>query len=115
MCGLAGMRKLRTNANTNQRVPVKETTIESALVSRAAALGGHAIKWVAPGSAGVPDRIVVLPGGRIGFLELKAPGKKLDPLQVEWQVKLAALGVPVGWADSVLGVHAFLASLAKSG
>lgn len=90
---------------------MKESDIEGILVAGAAARGGHAIKWVAPGEAGVPDRIVVLPGGKVGFLELKAPGEALKPLQIEWQAKLAALGVPVGWANSALGVHAFLAAL----
>lgn len=37
-------------------------------------LGGKAYKWVSPGNPGVPDRICILPGGRVVFIEMKRPG-----------------------------------------
>ncbi len=43
--------------------------------------GGCAYKFISPGTAGMPDRIVVLPGGHIGFVELKALGRGPRPLQ----------------------------------
>ena len=46
-------------------------------------LKGRAFKFVSPGQNGVPDRIVLVPMGRIYFVETKAPGKKLRKLQ-EW-------------------------------
>ena len=61
---------------------MREKTIEAKLVTAAKRLGGLALKFVSPGFDGVPDRLVLLPGGRLAFIELKAPGKKLRPLQV---------------------------------
>lgn len=55
---------------------MREKTIEEALVKRVKALGGMAEKFTSPSKRSVPDRIVTLPGGRIIFVELKAPGKK---------------------------------------
>lgn len=77
-----------------------EKTIESHLVKRARAAGGMAIKWVAPGMAGVPDRIVFLPGGRIVFVELKAPGKKPTAIQLHVHRLLANMGADVRVIDS---------------
>lgn len=54
--------------------------------------GGMCKKWVSPGSAGVPDRIVFLPGGRSSFVELKKPGGVVSPLQKKQIKKLRALG-----------------------
>lgn len=54
---------------------MKEKQIEQKLVRMAAAKGGVALKFVSPGCDGVPDRLVLFPGGKTGFVELKAPGK----------------------------------------
>jgi hypothetical protein len=57
------------------------------------ALDGKCLKWVCPGWRGVPDRIILLPGGRIYFVETKRPkGGKLEPLQIKWQEWLTKLG-----------------------
>lgn len=45
-------------------------------------MGGLAPKFTSPGFDGVPDRLILLPGGKVAFIELKAPGKTLRPLQV---------------------------------
>lgn len=81
-----------------------ERTIERRLVDKAKEAGGLAMKWTAPGFSGVPDRIVFLPGGKIIFVELKAPGKSLAPLQVRVHQMLAALGADVRTIDSTEGV-----------
>ena len=52
-------------------------------------------KWVSPGLDGVPDRIILLPGRRIAFAELKAPGKKPRPLQDKRIRQLRHLGFSV--------------------
>jgi len=57
--------------------------------------GGLCAKWVSPGLDGVPDRIILLPCGRIAFAELKAPGKKPRPLQEARIRQLRSLGFPV--------------------
>jgi len=58
-----------------------EKEIEKVLVREVRKLGGRAYKWVSPGNDGVPDRIVVLPGMRPVFVELKAESGRLSALQ----------------------------------
>ena len=58
--------------------------------------GGKCLKWVCPGWRGVPDRIVLLPGGKVIFAELKRPkGSRVDPLQMKWREWLVKLGFSV--------------------
>jgi Holliday junction resolvase len=83
-----------------------EKTVERYLVKRVKEAGGVAPKWVSPGMSGVPDRIVFLPGGRIIFVEVKAPGKKLRPLQLYVKEQLEALGVDFRVVDSKEAVNA---------
>lgn len=78
---------------------MQENVIERRLKSEAKKSGGMAVKFVSPGLAGVPDRLVLLPGGRCGFVELKAPGKKLRPLQEKRKQQLQALGFKVYCID----------------
>lgn len=59
-------------------------------------LGGLCLKWVCPGWSGVPDRILLLPGGRLCFAELKRPkGGKVSELQTWWRRRLENLGFTV--------------------
>lgn len=53
---------------------MRETTLERRIYEYVKKLGGKAYKWVSPGNSGVPDRIIVLPGGRVIFAEIKRPG-----------------------------------------
>lgn len=55
--------------------------MEAKLVAAVKAAGGVCWKFTSPGTSGVPDRIVLMPSGRIGFVEVKASGEKLRPLQ----------------------------------
>jgi hypothetical protein len=58
--------------------------------------GGLCLKWVCPGWSGVPDRIILLPGAKIIFCELKRPkGGRISRLQQWWRDKLRALGFMV--------------------
>lgn len=59
----------------------KEVTLESKLVHEVERRGGLCWKFTSPGTAGVPDRIVITPTGRTIFIEMKTPGGKLQPLQ----------------------------------
>lgn len=59
------------------------------------------MKFVSPGLDGVPDRIVLLPDKKMAFVELKATGKKLRPLQEKRRRQLEALGFPVYVIDGV--------------
>lgn len=76
-------------------VNVRESEIERMLALQAKKMGGMAVKFVSPGLDGVPDRIVLLPGKKMAFVELKAPGKKPRPLQEKRKRQLEALGFPV--------------------
>ena len=63
--------------------------------------GGIAIKFISPGFDGVPDRIVLMQGGRIAFVELKAPGKKMSPKQIKRKGQLEELGFSVYTIDTI--------------
>ena len=78
---------------------MREKTIDSKLVKAVKEKGGIAPKFVSPGLDGVPDRLVLLPGGKIAFIELKATGKKMRPLQVRRKRQLEKLGFSVYCID----------------
>lgn len=89
---------------------MRERDIEAYLREQVKAVGGWAPKWVSPGNNGVPDRIVIFPGGRIVFVELKAPGKKPQPLQLAQHRHLRELGCGVRVIDSREGVNELMAA-----
>ena len=78
---------------------MREKTVEANLVKAVKNMGGLAPKFISPGLDGVPDRLVLLPGGKLAFIELKAPGKELRPLQVRRKRQLEALGFLVYCID----------------
>ena len=70
-----------------------EKDIEKALGRMVGRHSGMCMKWVCPGWAGVPDRMILLPGGRVIFAELKRPsGSKVEERQKWWAAKLKELG-----------------------
>jgi hypothetical protein len=69
-----------------------EKEIEMQLVRAVRKMGGRAVKFTSPGFDGMPDRLVLLPGGRCGFVEVKAPDKKPRALQRVRHEMLKALG-----------------------
>lgn len=70
-----------------------EKDIEKKLIDVVRRRGGLCLKWICPGWAGVPDRIILLPHGRIIFAELKRPkGGVVSARQKWWADKLRALG-----------------------
>ena len=78
---------------------MREKDIEERLVQEVRSQGGLALKFISPGWAGVPDRIVLLPGKRLAFVEVKAPGEIMRPLQVKRKRQLEALGFSVYCID----------------
>lgn len=74
------------------RKDLAEHRVEKVLVSEIEARGGYVIKLAPLGRVGLPDRLVLLPGGVAAFVELKAPGKPLRPAQARWISRLHALG-----------------------
>lgn len=73
--------------------------------------GGRALKFTSPGMRGVPDRIVLLPGAKTIFVELKAPGEKREPIQLKRAQELWALGYRVYCLDSNAAIDRFVAEV----
>lgn len=80
---------------------MREREVERKLVAAVKAAGGICPKWVSPGFDGVPDRIAMFPGGKLAFVEVKAPGEKPRPLQRARHELLRRLGFKVFVLDSV--------------
>ncbi|MFL0197368.1 VRR-NUC domain-containing protein [Clostridium sp. WILCCON 0269] len=74
---------------------MRERDIEKYLVDKIRNAGGKAYKFVSHGNAGVPDRLVLLPGGKIIFVELKALGREPTPLQLVQHRRIRNLGFKV--------------------
>ena len=74
---------------------MREKTIERELIRAVRSCDGICPKLVSPGTDGMPDRMILLPGGKIGFVEVKAPGRKPRPLQVKRHRQLRELGFKV--------------------
>lgn len=96
-----------------------EKEIEKKLIKMAKSHGGYCLKWVCPGWSGVPDRIILLPGARIYFVETKRPKDgRLSPLQQKWQKWLSGLGfyADVVWSEvDVLSLEQLIISRKESG
>ena len=74
-----------------------ESEIEEKLIQKIEKYipNARCIKMTVPGLAGMPDRLILVPGGSVVFVELKAPGKKERPLQIRVQAHLRKLGFTV--------------------
>ena len=80
---------------------MREKIIETKLKNQAKNRGGLALKFVSPAFDGVPDRIILMPGGKVGFVEVKAPGKTPSPLQKSRIKLLKKLGFKVYVLDAI--------------
>jgi hypothetical protein len=87
---------------------MREKEIEMYLRNEVKKAGGKAYKFESPGNDGVPDRLVIFPGNRIYFVELKSPGKKPRPLQVKQMRDLANFGCRVFLIDNKDLVDVFI-------
>ena len=88
---------------------IRERDVERALVAQVRKTGGMCLKFVSPGWSGAPDRICLFPGGKMAFVELKAPGKRARPLQVKRHSQLKALGFEVNVIDGKEGIDRLIA------
>lgn len=79
---------------------MQEKIIELKLTEAVKIRKGLSIKLTSPGFDGLPDRLVLLPNGKIGFVEVKASGKKLRPLQQKRKQQLESLGFIVFCLDN---------------
>ena len=78
---------------------MRESEVEKQFVEAVRAVGGQALKFTSQSMNGVPDRLVLLLGGKCAFVELKAPGKQMRILQRKRRQQLEALGFPVFCVD----------------
>jgi hypothetical protein len=85
-----------------------EKQIEQRLVKKVKEAGGLALKFVSPGFAGVPDRIVFMPDGRVWLVECKAPGEYPRTLQQKRFAMFERMGHVVAIVDSYESVDAFV-------
>ena len=87
---------------------MNEKLIERKLRESVKKLGGLALKFSSPYHRGMPDRIILIPGNRIAFAELKTTGKKPTELQKKAIAELQAMGFKAEVIDSQDGLNKFL-------
>lgn len=85
-----------------------EKQIEQKLVKYVTYLGGWALKLSSPGTSGLPDRLLLMPGGIAAFVEVKAPGKKPRALQQVQMRRLKQLGFHVFVLDDARQIESIL-------
>ncbi len=90
---------------------MREKLMEQKLTKAAKLMGGVAVKIVSPGFDGMPDRIVLLPEGRMGFVEVKQPGKVPRPLQAARHRMLRKLGFKVYVLDDAKQINTILTEI----
>ena len=93
---------------------MREKDIEKMLVDEVRNAGGRAYKFVSPGNDGVPDRIVIMPGGRLMFVELKTDTGRLSKLQTVQIDRLKRLGVPVTVVYGCFGLEELFLNLSMT-
>lgn len=94
---------------------MRERILELKLVKETRKRGGMALKFVSPSFAGMPDRLVLLPHGKMAFVEVKAPGKKPRVLQEKRHGMLRALGFQVFVLDDASAIPGLLKKIAEGG
>ena len=92
---------------------MRERDIERKFVIETKKKGGMALKLISPGMNGVPDRLVLLPGGRMSFVEVKAPGGKMRSLQIKLKQLLEDLGFRVYCIDGKEQIEGVLDEIEK--
>ena len=93
---------------------MREKEIEKKLVQAVRRMGGLAPKFTSPGLDGVPDRLILLPGGHLAFAELKVPGETPRPLQQHRIGQLRQLGFRVYIIDNTEQIGGVLNEISAS-
>ena len=91
-----------------ERIKMIEKEVEKFLVREVKKIGGISFKFISQGNAGVPDRIVILPNGRVVFAELKTDKGKLTKLQEVQIKKISDLGADAKVLRGIEGVKEFI-------
>lgn len=90
---------------------MSEKKIEKRLNCEIKKLKGLSLKLNSQSANGIPDRLALLPDGKLYFIELKSRGKKLDPLQEYWRKKLEGLGFEAKKIDSLEILEEFISEV----
>ena len=90
---------------------MREKVIEKYLVNQVKKQNGLCLKFISPSLDGVPDRLILMPNGKMAFAELKAPNKKMRPLQVRRKRQLEALGFKVYCIDCIEMIGGILSEI----
>lgn len=90
---------------------MREKVIEQKLTKAVRQNGGVCWKFTSPGTAGVPDRIILMPKGQIAFVEVKAPGEKPRPLQLSRHRLLRKLGFKVYVLDALEDIEKIISEV----
>ena len=93
---------------------MKERKIEEKLRNAVRQKGGLCWKFVSPGNAGVPDRIALMQKGKVAFVEVKAPGETMRPLQEKRKRQLESLGFKVFCLDSARDIPKVISEIEGS-
>lgn len=93
---------------------MREKEIEHHLVMETRRAGGMALKFVSPSFSGMPDRLVLLGDGKMGFVEVKAPGQKPRPLQLRRHAMLRRLGYQIFVLDAMEDIPVILKAIAHT-
>ena len=93
---------------------MRQKLIEQKLIKAVKDIGGIALKIVSPGFDGMPDRLILLPNRKAAFVEVKAPGKTLRPLQEKRKRQLEALGFLVFCLDHIEQIGGILREIQAS-
>ena len=95
------------------RIIMLEKRIEQRLRDEVKKRGGLALKFVSPGFAGVPDRLVLMPDGNVGFVEVKAPREVPRPIQLSRHKLLRRLGFKVYVLDNIENITHIIDEIEK--
>ena len=106
---------LEQSDNRKGGAAMREKHIEQRLVRALKNAGGLAIKLMSPGFDGMPDRLVLLPGARIAFVEVKALGVKPRPLQLKRHEMLRQMGFKVYVIDDKGQIQPMLSKVMEGG
>lgn len=94
---------------------MKESELEQKFRQQVEKRGAKVLKFVSPGLAGVPDRMILTYGAKTYFAEIKRPGQHLRPLQVYRKKQLEELGYKVFVIDSVAAISDFIKFMKEGG
>lgn len=109
---------LKSYAHTRPRAREKrplesEKDTERYLSRRVTGSGGLCLKFSSQTEIGFPDRLILLPEGKVAWAEIKSEGEKPRRLQRMRIDALRALGFRVAVCDTMAAVDAFLSDLSK--